>query len=93
MIAVSSTGCPWPWIAVHHELATPSLQDLDVFLFDAAQLELARSTTFATSETITCPGTNPTCPQLVTGEYIIQVVGATEFVFNEYQLQIMIAPP
>jgi hypothetical protein len=80
-------------IAVHHELQNPSLQDLDVFLFDTAQTELSRSTTFAMSETITCPGANPTCPQLATGDYVIQVVGATQFVFNTYQLQIMITPP
>ena len=80
-------------IAVHHVVEFPSLQDLDVFLFDGAQTELSRANTFAMSETITCPGGNPTCPQLDTGDYIVQVVGASQFVFNDYQLQIMIAPP
>jgi hypothetical protein len=80
-------------IAVHHELANPSLQDLDVFLLDNAGTELSRSNTFTPSETIVCPGTNPTCAQLNTGDYVVQVVGATEFVFNTYQLQIMIVPP
>lgn len=80
-------------ISVHHDLERPSTQDLDVFLFDTAGAMLSSSTTFAMSETIVCPGSSPACAALVAGDYVVQVIGATEFVFNTYQLQIMITPP
>jgi hypothetical protein len=65
--------------------------DLDLRLYDAATDTMqAQSRGFTNTEMITCPGTSPSCPQLVAGDYIFEVFPATTGVTNFYTPSIVI---
>lgn len=69
-------------------------QDIDMRLYDPANANavLSEGLSFVTPETVLCPGNMPTCPQLVAGDYILEVFGASPTVFNTYTLAITITP-
>src|SRR5690349_5664265 len=61
-------------------------QDIDLRLYDPANANaiLTEGFMFDVRETVTCPGSAPACPQLVTGDYILEAFGANADVFNTY---------
>jgi hypothetical protein len=70
-------------------------QDIDLRLYDPmnANAILTEGFMFDPQETATCPGSAPACPQLVTGDYILEVFGANPNVFNTYDISITIVQP
>jgi hypothetical protein len=56
--------------------------DLDLYLYDATGVELARSVGNMDNETIVCPGATPVCalgmtPPIPEGDYVLEVRAAT----------------
>lgn len=60
--------------------------DLDLRLLDVDGNIMARSLSTDADERIVCPGTSPTCDQLVAGNYFIEVFGFADSTLNGYTL-------
>lgn len=67
--------------------------DLDLKLYDATGSVLAQSRGFSTTESITCPATNPACNALTPGDYVFEVFPALTTGFNAYDFTVTIAVP
>lgn len=70
---------------------TNALGDLDLRLYDAAtSTQQGQSRGFGDEESITCPGTSPSCPQLAPGDYVFEVFPATTGATNRYTFALTI---
>jgi hypothetical protein len=70
--------------------------DLDINLYDPATPAnpIARGLSFVAPEQLTCPNPpgSPACAQLIAGDYILEVFGASASVTNQYDISITIVP-
>lgn len=68
-------------------------QDLDIFVYDGGGTLISSGVTFGPSqEVVACPGTNPLCPSLPTGDYYFLVEGGSPTVRNLYDITLAITP-
>jgi hypothetical protein len=70
--------------------------DLDLFLYDATGIQQSFSAGSLDNESITCPGTTPTCalgmtPPIAEGDYVFEVRALTG-VQNTYSIAVTLAP-
>jgi hypothetical protein len=77
-------------ISVAFDLATG--QDIDIQLYDPRDSNaiIGQGLSGVTPEVLICPAPAPMCPQLVTGDYILEVLGASPTVNNAYTISINI---
>lgn len=67
--------------------------DLDLRLYDkTGATVLARSSGFADTESITCPGASPMCAALAPDDYIFEVFPAVLGAKNRYTMAITVTP-
>lgn len=67
--------------------------DLDLQLFDATgAMMLVQSRGFEDEESVTCPGTSPSCPMLAAGTYLLKVFAGTPGSVNRYEIALMLTP-
>ena len=81
-------------VSISVSFSDTTTNDLDINLWDPAAPAnpIARGVSFVQPELLTCPGNAPSCPQLIAGDYVVEVFGANPDVTNTYNIAITIVP-
>jgi len=81
-------------VTISVSFTNTTTNDLDMNLYDPATPAnpIARGLSFTAPEQLICPNNSPFCPQLIAGDYILEVFGADPGVTNTYSLSITIVP-